>query len=368
MSKEKIACQVSCHPFGHSGDKGEFRGPSTHCRSEGTWILAIALNMARHGHDVTIIGYQLGDPMKYPIPNNVTVHDIQYPPQQIKEDFDIFIDPGWDNINAPKRCEEIKSKIYIHGWGGSPYSSELLSYVTPRNIKNHFMARPSRGFQKEYIGYPYGIYMPHPLVDKIKDKGNFSSKKMLWGNRGAFYKESNTDYSIVSEKVLEFMEKWQSKYKYKILLWGDIIERARNSGRTDIIKRFENLKEKELIEPYIGIGHDEFLNELNESKILLDTAHPGVHPQNLEAICMGAIPLIWKNETRGEHHFQKTDEEGNSIYINNLFNVDGPHGMDRIINSEELYQQYFKNLKDVTIDHEYDTSYKIFINQIREKI
>ncbi len=354
-----VGCVVSCHPFGHSGDKGEFKGAYTHCRSEGTWLLGVALNMAQHGHYVTIMGYQWGDPSIYPIPQNVHLQDT------IQGEFDIYIDAGWDDTYAPKRVEKIKSKIYIHAWGGSPHTSSLISYVESRNIKNHFMARPSKAFWKEYTTYPYGIYMPTPLVDKIKVKGNFDSDKMLWGNRGAFNKE----YAKDSQKVLEFMVKWKDEYRYKVLLWGDIIEKVRQNFdldySDDIIRKFKYLKNCEFVEPYIGIGHDEFLNELSESKILLDTAHPPEHPQNLEAVCMGAIPLIWR---KSEHHFQILPQSGNSVNVNELYEVDGPDGMDRIINDEELYQRYFDSLKTVTLDHEYNRAYTIFMQEIKDRL
>ncbi len=364
MTKETVGCSVSCHPFGHSGDNGKFKGPHTHCRSEGTWLLGVALNMARHGHKVTIMGYYWGDSMDYPIPNNVNLQD------NVEGEFDMYIDAGWDNINAPKRAERVKSLIYVHAWGGSPHTSSLIDYVEPRNIKNHFMARPSRAFWRQYKDYKYGIYMPTPLVDKIKDRGNFESKKMLWGNRGAF----NRDYASDSEKVLDFMVKWKRDYHYKVLLWGDIVEKLNQNFDSEysskMIKKFEDLNNRELVEPYIGIGHDEFLNELDESKVLLDTAHPPEHPQNLEAVCMGAIPLIWK---KAEHHFQVFENNGNNddkkvVNVNELFNIDGPNGMDKIINDEELYQRYFDSLKKVTVDHEYDNSYEIFMKQVKEKI
>lgn len=355
-TKETIGIQVSCAPSGHSGYK-EYKGPWTHCRSEGTYLLSLALNLARHGHSVTIFEYQWGDQERYPLPDRIKLQ------KEMNGEYDIYLGTGWDE------CSSVKARIYCHGWGGDPFSSHLIDYVNKKGIKNHFMMRNSRAFWNNFGDYPYSIYVPIPLVDKIEKKGNFESKKMLWGNRSAF----NGDYYIQnSEKVLEFMEKWSGSYKYKVLLWGEIKENAMLFGRTDIIRRFEELrnknKETELVEPDIGIGHDEFLTELKESKILLDAGHPGEHPQNLEAICMGAIPLIWK---KTEHHFQNIIKDDNgknkSTNINDIYGIDGSNGIDKIMNDEDLYQKYFSALREVTTDHEFDKAYDIFISEIKKK-
>lgn len=387
MDKETIGCHVSCDPFGNEREKGEFRGPWTHCRSEGTFVLSQALNFARHGHQVTIMGYKWVDRAedfeKYPLPENVVLKN------EISGKYDIYIESGWDNTCAAKRCEKINANIYIHHWGGSPWGSHLLDYIYYMEkkgikVRNHLMARPSRAFWKSYDGgkddgkirYPFGIYAPIPLVERIKnsgEKGNFDSGKMLFANRGAF----NKGYAENSEKVLEFMEKWQNSYRYKVLLWGDIKNRALDKRElvggeiglggekgTDIIRRFEKLKNKKLIEPYIGIGHDEFLRKLDSSKILLENGHGQEHIQNLEAICMGCIPLIWKG---GEHHFW-TSCNDNGEKVNELYGMDGIDGVDMILNDEVLYQKYFKDLAESIRDHEWDNSYKIFIDEIRKKI
>lgn len=381
--KETIGCHVSCDPFGNEREKGVLKGPFTHCRSEGTFVLSQALNFARHGHQVTIMGYQWVDRKedfeKYPLPENVVLKN------DISGKFDIYLESGWDNTYAPKRCLNINANIFIHHWGGSPWGSNLLEYIHYMEnkgvkMRNHLMARPSRAFWKSYDDrekrYPFGIYAPIPLVERIKnngEKGNFESKKMLFGNRGAF----NRGYAENSEKVLSFMEKLQGSYKYKVLLWGDIKNRALDRRELvggevgvggekgiDIIRRFEGLKNKDLIEPYTGIDHDEFLRELDSSKILLENGHGQEHIQNLEAVCFGTIPLIWKG---GEHHFQNIKKDGSSININELFGFDGVEGIDRILEDEKLYQQYFNKLSESVRDHEYGNAYSIIMSEIRKK-
>jgi len=49
---------------------------------------------------------------------------------------------------------------------------------------------------------------------------------MLWGNRGAY----NASYAYASDEILEFMERHQ-EYEYKVLLFGDIQEKAAAIGR-----------------------------------------------------------------------------------------------------------------------------------------
>ncbi len=363
--KQIIGCNVSCTPFGNYVDIGKLKGPWTHCRTEGISVLNFALNMARHGHKTVICGYEWGDLREYPLPENIILRN------DVGGMYDIWVDAGWENVHAPIRCSKVKANIYCHTWGGPPGSSGLVEYAESKGIKkgfNHFMARVSRAFHKEYTEYPYSIYIPTPLVDKIKPIGNFNSKKMLWANRGSF----NADYAARSEKVLEFMEKWCDKYDYTVLLWGDIKEKASAIGRSDIIRRFGDLrarnKNTRLLDPYSGLDHLEFLNELISSKILLDTAHPPEHLANLEAICMGCIPFIWRGA--GEHHFQNIYKEGKerkeeSIKINELFDMDGPIGIDKILNNEELYQKYFDALANVTVDHQFDDSYRIFMDEVK---
>lgn len=378
--KETIGCNVSCTPFGNYKDVGTLKGPYTHCRTEGISVLNFALNMARHGHKTTICGYEWGDRREYPLPENVILKN------DVGGTYDIWVDAGWENTYAPVRCSKVKADIYCHTWGGPPRPSGLAEYLNDKknnglNMKNqnHFMARVSRAFWKEYEEYPYSIYIPTPLVDKIKTIGNFGSKKMLWANRGSF----NKDYADRSEKVLSFMEKLSGRdegYYYTVLLWGDIKEKALGIGRIDIIERFEKLKTRNektrLLDPYSGIGHDEFLRELNESVILLDTAHPSEHLANLEAVCMGTVPLIWRGA--GEHHFQifgevghKADDYhqlGNKVSYNvndHGWDFDGPNGIDKILNDEKLYNEYFKDLASTVVDHEWDNSYKIFIDDVK---
>ena len=187
---------------------------------------------------------------------------------------------------------------------------------------------------------------------------------MLWANRGSW----NKDYATRSEKILTWMEK-HSDYDYTVLLWGDIKEKARQFFDKDysdsIVRRFEKLVEKnpstKLLEPYTGLGHDEFLKELGQSKVLLDSCHPPEHLANLEAVCMGCIPLIWTGA--GEHHFI-TNEKKN---VNEFFDMNYVGSLDRILDTENLYQGYFEALADVVVDHEYSTSYDIFIKQLKER-
>lgn len=367
--KETVGIHISCGPVGipEAYMYERHRGPWTHCRSEGTYLLGIALNLARHGHDVTLFEYQWGNRELYPLPEGITLQS------RISGEYDIYMGPGWD-VGTPSKLSNIKAKMYCYLWGGNPFSSQLLDYVKPKGLNNHFMMRNSRASWKSSEEYPYSIYAPSPLVDKIKTKGNFDSNKMLWGNRHSF----NTNYYYPnSTKVLEFMEKHVELYKYKVMFWKEIREMASKMGRTDILIRFRKLKDKnkgtsletELMDSYNGIGHDEYLIELNQNKILLDSGHPGGHPQNLEAICMGCIPLLWKND---EHHFQNIIRDNNgkgisSINVNNIYGMDGPSGIDKILNDEKLYQEYYSALREVTLDHEYDIAYKICMNEIRKK-
>lgn len=365
-----VGCNVACSPFGHNQD-GKYKGQSTHCRTEGVSVLNVALNMARHGHEVTLCGYQWcepGDESKYPLPANVKLQ------KEVGGKYDVWFDAGWSIPHAEERCSKVDAQIYCHTWGGNPDSSHLEESICNGKTKGkHYMARVSRAFWREFDKYPYSIYMPTPLIEKIRAEGNYNSNKMLWANRGSW----NKDYASRSEKILEWMEK-HPEYEYTVLLWGDIKEKAHQffdkNYADSIVQRFENLKNKELIEPYTGLPHDEFLNELSKSKILLDSAHPPEHLANIEAVCMGCIPLIWNGA--GEHHFQwiteamsisnclSSPKQGHKI--NEAFGMDGVN-VDRILNTETLYQRYFKELSRVTVDHEWENAYQIFVDELKKK-
>lgn len=348
VDKEGIFVYVEGGVFGTpAGQKEIYRGPHTHMRSEGTWVLGIALNMARHGHPTTIAGYPWGDINQYPLPKNITLQ------KECKGEYDIFINVGWGYNFILDRVSNIKAGHYIFGWGGDPAGSDLLEYVTKHNITNYYMARTSRCFKGLFAKFPYNIYMPTPIIDKIKDVPNVNSKKMLWGNRGAFHPW----YTPQSEKVLEFMER-HPDYEYTVLLYGDIKERSIKNNMLDIVQRFEKLPNAHLLEPYTGIPHDDFIRELDQSKILLANGLPSAHPQTLEAVCNGCIPLIWKTS---EHHFQ--DNNGN---VNERFGFNGAN-VDKLLDDDELYIRYFRDLANATKDHEYNNAYNIFMEEIRNK-
>jgi hypothetical protein len=350
LSKETVIVNVCGSPFGIPAESPEiYLGANTHMRSEGTWLLGVALNMARHGHPVKIVDYQWGDTNKYPLPPNVTLQ------KGCTGICDIFIDCGWDLKYAVERFSGINAGQYIHGWGGDPAGSSFLEWQNKTKAKNHYMARTSRCFQSFFFKFPYSIYMPTPLVDKIKPTANFNSKKMLWGNRGAF----NLSYTPASEKILEFMER-HPEYNYKVLLYSDIKAKAMEIGRADIIERFEKLPNSILDYPYSGIPHDVFLQELSESKVLLANGQPSAHPQTLEAICEGCVPLIW---SFAEHHFQSLD----GTPVNELFGISGPDGLEAFLEDPEAWQEYYELLKEPTRDHEYDQAYKTFIDELHRK-
>jgi len=351
MTKETVIVSVPGSPFGvPAGEPEIYLGPNTHMRSEGTWLLGVALNMARHGHETTIIDYQWGNIDKFPLPPNLNLQRGFYGV------CDIFIDCGWDLKYAVERFSGINARHYVHGWGGDPAGSNFLEWQAKTGAKNHYMARTSRCFQSYFAKFPYSIYMPTPLVEKVKPKSNFESNKMLWGNRGAY----NKSYDIYSDMLLGFMER-HPKYDYKVLLFGDIIEKSAALGRNDVPTRFEKLPNRYLYLPYWGIPHDEFLNELSNSKVLLANGCPSAHPQTLEAVCCGCIPVLWNF---AEHHFQ--NQEG--IPINNFFNISGPEGIfEQILEDPDQWEKYYTALTEAAKDHEYDRSYEIFMDGIQHK-
>lgn len=383
--KESVFVYVPCGPFGvMPNEKTVYRGPNTHCRSEGYWMLAVALNMARHGHQVTIGEYPWGNAIDYPIPENVSFQP-NSGNNAYSGKYDIYISMGWEDTYAPLRCKNIDAHIYVHGWGGNPRGSTFLDYAKKHNLKNHYLANApgTRCFYNLFRTFDYGIYMPYPVVSKIQEKGNFHSRKTLWGNRGAF----NPGYKFKSLKLLDFMEKYPD-YLHTVLLYDDIKQRClfeKNfygdgiGGKEGawIVNRFEHLPNKRLLDTYQGLPHDEFLRELNQSKLLLANGQPACHPQTVDAICMGAIPVIWND---GDNHFkhipkddsvydinQLDERDKNYRYVNVEFGINGTDGLDNIMNDEDLYQKYYTALREVSLDHEYDTAYDIFMSEIRKK-
>lgn len=381
--KETVAVYVPCGPFGvMPNEKTVYRGAHTHCRSEGTWMLSTALNMARHGHPTTILEYPWGNSIDYPVPENISFQPHSMT-NEYKGKFDIYISMGWEDAVAPMRFKGIDASIYIHGWGGNPRHSGLEQYANKHNLKNHYLARWSRCFANLFDTYDYGFYMPTPLVDKIPTQGNYNAKKTLWANRGAF----NPGYKKISLQILDFMEKYP-EYEHTVLLYDDIKQRCLHKknwygdgigGKEGqwIVNRFESLPKRKLINTYQGLPHDEFLRELGESKLMMANGQPSCPPQTLEAVCMGSIPLIWNfadnhfkhvpnDKSKYGKDFNERDESYR--YVNVEFGIDGTTNLDKIMNDENLYQKYYTALREVTLDHEYDNAYNMLMKNIYEKL
>lgn len=347
---ETVFVHVQGSPFGvPAGAREEYLGANTHMRSEGTWLLGVALNMARHGHPTTILAYPWGDQQVYPLPKNITLQ------KEFSGECDIFIDCGWDPRYAVQRFTDIKAKHYVHGWGGDPAGSSFLEWQKITGAKNHYLARTSRCFQKLFYQFPFSIYMPTPICEKVQRNSNFRSQKMLWANRGAY----NESYAQYSDRLLAFMER-NPKYEYKVLLYGDIEQKAAAIGRTDVTRRFDALPNRRLSIPYWGIPHNEFLYILSESKVLLANGCPSAHPQTLEAVCCGCVPVLWNH---AEHHFQNW---GGDPY-NRFYDIEGPEGLERILEDLYSWEAYYTLLTDAAKDHEYEAAYRIFMDGIRRK-
>jgi len=151
------------------------------------------------------------------------------------------------------------------------------------------------------------------------------------------------------------------KYDYKVLLYGDILEKSAALGRADVPARFEKLPNRWLYLPYWGIPHDEFLNELSNSKVLLANGCPSAHPQTLEAVCCGCVPVLWNF---AEHHFQNLQGEP----YNSFYNICGPEGtFEEILENFDRWEAYYTVLTEAARDHEYDRSYEIFMDGIQLK-
>lgn len=370
MNKESFFINVQGHPFGD----GPLSGTNTHMRGEGKWMLNVALNMARHGHDVTILAYgwcKPGDENKYPLPKNISLQ------REFKGECDIFMDSGWDDATTPQRYKDIKAKCYIHGWHGDPSYTTFIKYKTDHNqtdhnLKNHFIGGMSRCFKYYCDKYPFSLYAPIPVVDKIKSMPNIYSKKMLWANKGAFH----IAYYKYSEQILEFMERHQHQdYKYTVIFYEDIVERANNEiKRPDIVERFEKLQDNNhanLIGPYSGITNDKFIEELDNSIFLLDNGQPSAHPQSIEALCMGCVPLLWKVGEH-QHHFQTKDYKNVSEKFGLECGLDSNNdklsNIEKLLDNKDLHIEYYNALKEVMTDHEFDSAYEILMNEIYNKM
>jgi hypothetical protein len=197
--------------------------------------------------------------------------------------------------------------------------------------------------------------MPTPIIEKVKPHSNFESNKMLWGNRGAY----NASYAQYSDRLLALMER-HPNYDYHVLLFGDIVEKATAIGRTDVPARFEKLPNRYLHIPLWGIPHDEFLQQLSMSKVLLANGCPSAHPQTIEAVCCGCIPVLWDI---AEHHFQ----DPNGKQLNELYGIRGPEDLEKILDKPLNWELYYTVLAAAAKDHEYDRSYDILMDGIHRK-
>lgn len=332
MSKESFIVHVCGAPFGiDPGSKAVYKGPWTHMRSEGTWLLSVALNLARNGHPVTIAMYDWGD---YPIPENVSFT------KEFKGKFDYYIDVGGPWEIGGTRMNDVKAGKYIWGWGGSPNYPEFLN----DNWKDKWrVARPNACYKEGYDALPpnRGLYMPIPAAEK-QYPPNVSANMMLWGSRGAF----NNVYTENSELILQLMER-HPEYNYLVLLFGDIREKA----SVEIVERFKRLPNGYLNEPYYGLDHDELISRLKQSAFLLSNGTPGCNPLPIEAVCYGGITLVWTDSP-----FQP------------LIAKYGYYGanVDELIGSKDNYIKYQKAQAEIASDHIWDNAYRIFMKELQD--
>lgn len=341
---ESFLVHVCGGPFGiDPGSESIYKGPWTHMRSEGTYTLAIALNLAQHGHPVTIAMYGWGDQNKYPLPENVSLI------KSFEGTYDYYIDHGepWDAFE--QRGKNVKASKYIFGYGGAPNHPKFFDDNWDPRWR---VARPNLCFKDWYDKLPpnRGIYMPHPLSEKLYPP-NVDSKYMVWGNRGSF---CTADYSRASEQVLQLMER-HSEYTYLVLLYSDIkgthFDKKIPGASPDIISRFEKLPDVVLDEPYYGLDHDVLLGKLKKSKVLLSNGRPACNPLPIEQVCFGGITLAW--------------EEGPFVTVAQKYGFFGA-GIDELLDSRELYIKYQEEQADIAKDHVYENAYRIFMEELND--
>lgn len=337
MTLESFFVVVQGNPY-----KGEFKGQHTQMRGEGRWELNLALNLARHGHPVSILDFKWGDTSKYPLPENITLEQTGY--EIFRGNCDVFFKAGWEDCKEPIIYRNVKAKMYIHGWFGNPKSSSFLNYHNKHifSTKNHYMA----GLDKSYEDFPCDmyIYVPLPTTEKIKDYPNVNSNKVLFANKGAF----DENYLHVSLKILKWILQ-NSQYQYTILFYRDIEKRLQNQLQYQIIEKLHapNIR---LIDS--GLSHEEFIKELDESILLLD--QPILHPQTAEAISMGCIPIFLGHE--------------DPVRIKGFDIVHIDHDKQlKFLEGKIDTVEYYNLLKNLIIDNQYDNAYQILMKQIRNK-
>ena len=336
--KEKFFIVVQGNPY-----KGEFKGQHTQMRGEGRWELNLALNLARHGHPVSILGFKWGDTSKYPLPENITLEQTGW--EIFGGNCDVFFKAGWEDCKEPMIYRNVKAKIYIHGWYGSPKSSSFLNFHKQHKFstKNHYMA----GLDKSYEDFPRDmyIYSPIPIIEKIKDSPNINSNKVLLANKGVF----SGDYLYVSLKMLEWIIQ-NPKYQYTILFYDDIEKRLKEQMMHYIIEKLHTPKIR-LING--GLSHEEYIKELVDSIFLLD--QPILHPQTAEAISAGCTPIFLGHE----------DTERINAF--KVINVDHDKQL-RFLEGKIDIIEYYNLLKNLIIDQQYDNAYQILMKEIQDKV
>lgn len=337
--KEKIFVVVQGNPY-----KGEFKGQHTQMRGEGRYELNLALNLARHGHPVSILNFRWGDTNKYPLPPNIKLEQTNW--EIFGGDCDIYIKTGWEDCKEPMIHRNVHAKVYLHGWFGNPKMSSFFNYYNQHKflLKNHYMF----GLKPSFDGFPQDIYVyvPMPIIEKIKEYPNINSKKVLYANKEGF----DGEFLYISIKNLEWMEQ-HPEYQYTILFFDNIEKTLKEQKLYNIIDRITKIPNVNLVSG--GIPHDELINELGKSILLLDLA--GLHPLTTEAISMGCIPIFLGNDGVRVHAIIDIglDPEKQQKFLYNM-------------NDNTSFIEYYNYLRSKIEDQQYDNSYNIFMEGIRD--
>lgn len=300
-----------------------FKGVSTHLRSEGTYILEHALNLARHGIEVE---YQCEMWGSNDIPHNLNI-------VKTITDCDVLLSSGLEEYST------ISNNLHLHFWGSTSDELNCLS-------GKHIYLQGYNFILNAWKNNTHGMYAPHPIYEK-QLKPNVNSTNTLWANRGAFF---NTQYASESEPLLQILERHQD-FNHTILLFDNI----REEGGNAIASRFENLHNRKLIRPLSGVNHTEFINLLSKSKFLMSFIRQQVAPTPIEAVAYGAVPFVYSNS---QHNFETILKD---------FDLDGIK-TEKLFTDDELYIEYHTALSQYIVNHSYDNSFNILMSGIKERL
>lgn len=312
-------------------------------RGESRWAQNLARMLGMAGHEVYASSY--GEPfwVGRPVPNVTLINETM--DMRILGWFDLHIDPSWwDGKIVPINAEK---KVSVK-WSLEDYMKKT---ILPDNhyIFYPYEARASIFMNDLNYNKDRTFFMPIPLCDKFEEP-KFSNKGILWPSKG-FDVESGfrgTADFVLKEVLYPLLDADPTFF----IIWMMYHELV----KTDLDIRVRKGKDKR----YPSCAYNIIIDLIRQCKIAVPVNHPG---SILECGAYGVASLIWE-----EAGFFPEVASYNGLLIERGATKERIKDVIlQLLNNEQVYTKYVKDLQYELRHHETPTALSIF-NDIMKKI